>query len=100
MMFEWVNTWVGRLRRRIDKKMKCHLTGRCRKVDDGDTDWMRLVPRPFVTQSLLPGYLELNQVLCVRVKHEVRHSSDVYAGSAADVVWAGGGGGGIEANGA
>ena len=105
MMFEWVNTWqvVGGLRSWMGKKLECHLAGRGRKVGDGDADWMRPVPGPFVTQSLLPGYLKLNQVLGVRVKHEVHHSSDVYADSAAEVVWAGGGGGGgggVEADGA
>lgn len=87
----------------MQKKLKCHLAGRCRKVDDGDTDWMRPVPGPFITQALLPGYLQLNQVLGVWVKHEVHHSSDVHADSAAEVVWAGGGGGGgggVEADGA
>ena len=79
------------------KKVNCHLTSRGGKVDDGNTDWRRPVTKPVVTQSLLPGNFELNQVLGVRVIHEVHHSSDVYAGCAADPVLAGGGVGGVKA---
>ena len=80
----------------MGKKMDCHLTGRGGKVDDGNTDWSRPVSGPVITQSLFPGHLKLNQVLGVRVKHEVHHSSDVYAGCAAETIWAGGGG--VEVN--
>ena len=76
----------------MGKKVNCHLTGRGGKVDDGNTDWSWPVSGPVITQNLLPGDLKLNQVLGVRVKHEVHHSGDVYAGCAADPVWAGGGG--------
>ena len=75
------------------KRIDCHLTSRGGKVGDGDTDWGRPVTQPFITQGFLPGYLQLNQVLGVWVKHEVRHSCDVYAGSAAEAIEAGGGGG-------